>query len=106
MQKRKLINFELKEFIKKAKIKRFKKNELIFSKNDYGKFFYIVKNGKVRLFTSFGRKTKIFADISENEFFGELALFGIKYRTANAIALTDCELYTIRRKYDSATKRF
>ncbi|MCX7641023.1 MAG: Crp/Fnr family transcriptional regulator [Elusimicrobiales bacterium] len=94
----KLTQKEIKEISLRAKILKFNKNDVIFRKNDYGNFFFIIKKGIVRIITSYLGKTKIFADIGENEFFGELALLGIKYRTATALAITDTEILKIPKK--------
>lgn len=101
---------DIKMLTKKAKVIKFKKNSVIFKKNDVGNMFFILKKGMVRIITSHSGRTKIFADICENEFFGELALLGVKYRTASAIALTDTELYIIPsnkfKNHLESSKRF
>lgn len=101
---------DIKKITKGAKIVRFKKNSTIFHKGDIGNIFFIVKKGKVRIITSHSGKVKIFANIGENEFFGEVALLGVKYRTASAIALSDVELYLIPAKrfkdYLNKSKKF
>ncbi|NLH39048.1 MAG: Crp/Fnr family transcriptional regulator [Elusimicrobia bacterium] len=81
-----------------GKLKKFNKGDIIFNKNDSGKKFYILKKGEVQIFTELGNKDKIISVLSENDFFGELALLGIGYRTASAVAIKDSEVYVISMK--------
>lgn len=101
---------DIKALIKNAKFTFFPKNSVIFKKNDFGDFFYIIENGNVRIETSQSGKTKIFADLKDGDFFGELALLGVKYRTASAIATSDTYLYKIPKRafinYINKNKKF
>lgn len=81
-----------------GKLKKFHKGDIIFNKNDSGRMFYILKRGEVQIFTELGNKDKIISVLSENDFFGELALLGIGYRTASAVATMDSEVYLISMK--------
>ncbi|HOJ87036.1 MAG: Crp/Fnr family transcriptional regulator [Elusimicrobiales bacterium] len=91
----KLSDSDIKKLQKIGKIKKYKKGDIIFNKNEIGKTFFIVKSGEVKIFTSIGRKNKILSLIGEKNFFGELALLGVKYRTASAVCEKDSELYVI-----------
>jgi CRP/FNR family transcriptional regulator len=95
---KKLDKNEIKKLAKIARFKRYKKGEVIFNKNEIGTTFFIVKSGKVKIITNIGTKNKILSMIDENDFFGELALLGVKYRTASAVCDMDSELYVISRK--------
>ena len=94
----KLSDSDIKKLQKIGKIKKYKKGDIIFNKNEIGKTFFIVKSGEVKIFTSVGRKNKILSLIGEKNFFGELALLGVKYRTASAVCEKDSELYVISAK--------
>lgn len=89
---------ELKSFYKIGKQKKYKKNQIIFSKNEIGKNFFIIKEGEVEIFTDKGKKKKIIANLSKGDFFGELALLGVGIRTASAVTKTDSVLYVVSRE--------
>jgi len=79
-------------------LRKFKKGDVIFNQREIGRNLFIVKSGTVEIVIgSKTQKSKILSLIEENEFFGELALLGAKYRTASAICKTDCEVYVISR---------
>lgn len=89
----------LKEIIKLSKLKKFKKGDLIFEDKEIGKNFFIVKSGKVDIVLGYKtKKPKVLSIIEKGDFFGELALLGIKYRTAAAVCATDSEIYVISQK--------
>ncbi len=92
---KKLSKKEIEKIQKIGRIKKFKKGDIIFNKNEIGRNFFIVKKGEVKIFTEVCGKEKVLALMNENDFFGELALLGIKYRTATAVCGKDCEVYVI-----------
>lgn len=77
---------------------RVKAGELIFSKEDIGRSFFVVIEGKVKIFTGAANRSKTLAYMVEGDFFGEMALLGGKTRSASAEAVTDCELIVIDRQ--------
>ena len=90
---------EIVQVIKIAHSRRYKKNEIIFRKEDLGNSFFIVKEGKVKIFTSLGgEKKKTFAFLNRGDFFGEMSLLGGRVRSASAQAVEDTELYAISKK--------
>ncbi|MEF3280097.1 MAG: Crp/Fnr family transcriptional regulator [Elusimicrobiota bacterium] len=89
---------EFKKISKILKIKKVKKGKIVFNKNEIGNSFFIVKSGKIKIFTNASHKKKVYSILGEGEFFGELALLGIKYRTASAQAEEDSELFSISSK--------
>jgi CRP-like cAMP-binding protein len=81
-----------------SSIKRYAAGELIFAKQDLGKTFFIVRSGRVKIFTSVGtEKKKTFAFLKKGDFFGEMSLLGGKVRSASALAVEDCELFVISK---------
>jgi CRP-like cAMP-binding protein len=57
---------------------------------------YILSTGTVRIYKSAGDNLESeIATIQEGDFFGEMALLDSDSRSANATALTDCELFTL-----------
>ncbi|OGS13989.1 MAG: hypothetical protein A2234_05400 [Elusimicrobia bacterium RIFOXYA2_FULL_58_8] len=90
---------EIMHVIKIAHSRRYKKNEMIFRKEDLGNSFFIVKEGKVKIFTSLGGdKKKTFAFLNRGDFFGEMSLLGGRVRSASAQAAEDTELYAISKR--------
>lgn len=63
------------------------KNDIIIRKNEVFKEFYIIKKGKVEIFTE---ENHILAILEEGAFFGEIAYFFTNKCTATVRALTDC----------------
>lgn len=81
-----------------ARERRCKAGETIFLKEAIGNNFFIVKSGRVKIFTSVGtEKKKTFAFLKKGEFFGEMSLLGGKVRSASAQAVEPTELLVISR---------
>jgi CRP-like cAMP-binding protein len=82
----KLSQRDIEKILKLSVLRKFKKGDVIFNQKEIGRNLFIVKSGTAEIII--GNKTqkpKILSLIEENEFFGELALLGAKYRTASAI---------------------
>lgn len=79
-------------------LKRYPKGSVIFNKNETGNHFFVVKEGKIKIFSSIGNKVKTIALIDKNNFFGEMSLLGCGTRSASALAVEDSQLYVISRK--------
>jgi len=76
----------------------FPDGKTIFVEGEDGDAFYAVIKGKVRISKKSNidaANEEVLALVREGEFFGEMALFDEGLRTANAVAHTDCELFTI-----------
>ena len=70
----------------------------IFAQGDIGYAMYIVASGDINIFLPGEESRRIsLKDISRGEFFGELALFDEKPRSASALATTDAVLYELKR---------
>ncbi|HOK40954.1 MAG TPA: cyclic nucleotide-binding domain-containing protein [bacterium] len=79
----------------------FKKDERIINEGDAGDSLYILKSGEVLITKKTLEKeeyTIVKLTGEMNVFFGELALLDEDKRSASIIALTDCELWEIKRK--------
>jgi CRP-like cAMP-binding protein len=71
----------------------------IFAKGDPGTSLFAVCSGTVKISNqSHGGKDAVFNLINVGEIFGEIALLDGQPRTAEAIALSDCELMVIDRR--------
>ena len=82
-----------------AKTQRAKRGETIFVKGDPGTGLFAVHSGTVKIaIASPDGRDAVFNLIGEGGVFGEIALLDGHERTADAIALTDCELMVIDRR--------
>ena len=85
-----------KEFSELEKLihhRNYSEEDYIFKNRATGEGMYIIMNGSVRI--TIGTKSaseNILAELTEGDFFGELALFDDEPRSANAIATQDSEL--------------
>ncbi|MCI5081987.1 MAG: cyclic nucleotide-binding domain-containing protein [Saprospiraceae bacterium] len=73
----------------------FTPGDFIFKKGEYGAEMYFIINGKVRVMDP--EKETPIAQLSNGDFFGEIALFRHKARNATIIAETYCDLYQLSK---------
>jgi uncharacterized membrane protein len=79
-------------------MRTFKAGTQIFAQGDIGYAMYIVASGHINIFLPGEESRRVsLKDISRGEFFGELALFDEKPRSASALATTDAVLYELKR---------
>ena len=90
---------EIDKMFEHAVIRRYAADAQIFYKGDLGSSMMAVLRGRVviRAPSSDGKEV-ILNIINEGEIFGEIALLDGKERTADATAMTDCELLVIARR--------
>ena len=94
-----LSNTELNKVLAIAGVKKYAAGQMVFAKSDLGNQFFVVKSGRIKIFTSVGpEKKKTFAFLKKGDFFGEMSLLGGKTRSASAQAAEDCELFVIPKK--------
>ena len=74
-----------------AKLVTLPADATIFREGDEGDYTYVVKSGKVRIET----RGQELAVIGAGEIFGEMAMIDRAQRSAEALALTDCELVPV-----------
>lgn len=87
---------EIDKMFEHAVIRRYAANAQILSKGDPGSSMMAVLRGRVVIKApSSDGKEVILNIINEGEIFGEIALLDGKERTADAAAMTDCELLVI-----------
>jgi len=79
--------------------KPFTRNVTIFAKGDPGSSMFAIASGTVKITTPTpnGREA-VFTLLGKGQIFGEIALLDGRPRTADAIAMTDCELFVIERR--------
>src|SRR5579864_6500546 len=80
--------------------KRFLAGEVVFAQGDKGSSMYVVQSGAVQIFLpgKEGSSTVPLKDIRTGEYFGELAIFDDKPRSASVRALVDTVLLELTRE--------
>jgi len=82
-----------------ATMRAFPRNATIFTKGDPGTSLFAVCSGTVRIgVPSPDGRDAVFNLVNPGEIFGEIALLDGRPRTADATAMTDCELMVIDRR--------
>jgi CRP/FNR family transcriptional regulator, cyclic AMP receptor protein len=90
---------QMKQLVSLARARRIASGTTLFMKGDAGVELFAVVSGTVKIAvpSSDGREA-VFNLIHAGEIFGEIALLDGQPRTADAVALTDCELMVIARR--------
>src|SRR5208282_2150035 len=90
---------ELDSLLTYTRIEHFAAREEIFAKGSPGDRMMAVMRGRVKIssLSSEGREI-VLNIISEGEIFGEIALIDGKERTADAVAMTECDLLVLHRR--------
>lgn len=81
--------------------KSFKSGDIVFSQGDQGSSMYIVQSGAVQIYLPSSGKDAppvVLKDLRTGEYFGELAIFDDKPRSASVRALTDTVLLELTRE--------
>jgi CRP/FNR family transcriptional regulator, cyclic AMP receptor protein len=81
--------------------KRFKAGEAVFAMGDQGSSMYVVQSGAVQVFlpsVETERPPVVLKDLHTGEYFGELAVFDDKPRSASVRALVDTVLLELTRE--------
>lgn len=76
----------------------YRKRDIILEEDDEGQDVYLILQGEVQVRSKVAGGDKLssgLARLGENDFFGELAMFDGERRSAEVIALTDCEIIKI-----------
>jgi len=76
----------------------FKAGDAILTEGAEGNSAYLIVSGSVEVSVRHGSTPKILATLNAGEVFGEIALLDGRPRTAEALALSDCELMIIDRR--------
>ncbi|MDQ7247402.1 EAL domain-containing protein [Dongia sedimenti] len=70
----------------------------IFHEGELGDFAFIIERGEIEISVGSGDMKEVLAIIGPGELFGELAALDGYARSANAVALTECELILISQE--------
>ncbi len=79
-------------------VEKFEADQYICKEGDVGHDMYIIKSGKVNVIKEMGDEAIILTSLGRNDFFGEMALFGISKRTATVKTITDTEIIIVTRR--------
>lgn len=88
---------ELDHLIGELDKRPFRAGEVLIKQGTPGETFYILASGKAGVFKEKFFSKQRFAELGENQFFGEIALLSNSVRTATVVAETDGELYFLPR---------
>ena len=76
----------------------YKDGETIIQKGTTGDCVYVIQSGKVEVIDEINGKEIKVAELSEKEFFGEMALFEKDVRSCTVRALGDAKVLTLDKK--------
>jgi len=95
----KLSASEIDELIRYSHIKRYRAGREIFAKGSPGQSVMVVLRGSVKIssLSESGREI-VFTIFNAGAIFGEIAMLDGEERSADATALTDCELLVLNRR--------
>ena len=84
------------ELVNRLTYRRYSAGEQILAEGERGRSFYVIVDGKVRIWKKLPDGTELeLAELSEGAFFGEMALLSGAPRTANVSAQDDTELLEV-----------
>jgi cGMP-dependent protein kinase len=89
---------KLVDIVMKMTMKTYKENDVIFEEGEIGDKLYMIKSGRVRVYS----KNKYMRELGEGSCFGEVALLLDEPRTATIIAACDCKIcYLTKEAFNS-----
>jgi CRP/FNR family cyclic AMP-dependent transcriptional regulator len=95
----KLSDRELDDLVRSVHAKHVAAREELCHKDDPGNQLFLIVEGKLKAHaTSIAGQDVVFSIMGPGEMFGEMAIFCGGRRTANVIAIEDCELLVIDRR--------
>ena len=85
---------DLNKIIETVKMEYFPADHVIFNQGDPGDIMYVIKRGQIQVI----RDNAILATLSDNAFFGEMALVSDEPRNATIKTVTDLEVLTLTKE--------
>jgi CRP-like cAMP-binding protein len=85
----------LTKILQKASFRSCKQGEIVFYEGESAENLYFIMSGKCRALKGKEGETRIVAELSAGDHFGEIALLRNRERTATIQAVTDCDLVVI-----------
>lgn len=78
-----------------------KRNEIIFNEGDKSDCMYDIRQGRVGIFANYGAKEeKLLAELTKDQFFGEMGIIEGYPRSATAVAMGDMTELSVIAKND------
>ena len=94
-----LSDSDLESLSECVRLQSLKKGQTLFRKGDEGSSLYIIKQGTIKIVLPSRLGDEVIVTIfSEGDFFGEMALFDGKPRSADALAMESTKIYILSRK--------
>jgi len=94
-----LSDSDLESLSESVRLQSLKKGQTLFRKGDEGASLYIIKQGTIKIVLPSRLGDEVIVTIfSEGDFFGEMALFDGKPRSADALAMESTKIYMLSRK--------
>lgn len=79
-------------------VRKYGDGQTIFKQGDKGREMYIIRSGKVKIFRESDDQQVTLATLGADDFFGEMALFGDRPRSATAQAVGKTELLAVGKE--------
>jgi CRP-like cAMP-binding protein len=93
-----LSDSDLENLSESVRLQSLKKGQTLFRKGDEGSSLYIIKEGTVKIVLPSRLGDEVIVTMfSEGDFFGEMALFDGKPRSADALAMEPSKIYVLSR---------
>jgi len=93
-----LSDSDLESLSESVRLQSLKKGQTLFRKGDEGSSLYIIKQGTIKIVLPSRLGDEVIVTIfSEGDFFGEMALFDGKPRSADALAMELTKIYMLSR---------
>lgn len=88
---------ELRELSNNLEWKIYPKGKSIIKQNDEGDSFFIIREGEVEVSVSKKGKSKIIANLKDNDYFGEMSLLTGKKRVATVKTVKETEVFVLKK---------
>ena len=90
---------ETQSIIQEFEVIQIDKNQIIFSENDFAKYFYIIESGKVQITQRISSEKSIIDYFGSGECFGEGDIVRRKDRSAQATTVEPTKLFILEREH-------
>ncbi|CUS97273.1 cyclic nucleotide-binding domain-containing protein [Candidatus Chrysopegis kryptomonas] len=89
----------INELVQNSFVEKFKPGDTILREGEKGDKVCLLLKGNVKILKLADSTGRILFEMSEGDFFGEMALIDLHPRSASVVALTDCEVLSIPANY-------
>ena len=93
-----LEDFQLQHLIKRGKHVSLESEAVVFRRGDAGNCMYVILSGQIQIYLEGAEgRTAVLRVLEPGDFFGEMSLLDGGARSANARAVSSCELFILER---------